>query len=72
MLCYMARLPKNTHTVRGRPTPKKEMRRFRNGLVRELKVYERKLLRQSKDEISLYKVKITQVTWRKVLRKECA
>ena len=48
MLCYMARLHKNTHTVRGRPTPKKEIRRFRNGLVRKLKVYERKLLRQSK------------------------
>ena len=39
----------NTHTVRGSPTAKKEIRRFQNGLVRELKVTEeRKLLRQSK------------------------
>ena len=38
----------NTHTVHGRHTPKKKMRRFRNGLVRELKVNERKFLRQSK------------------------
>ena len=41
----------NTHTVGGRPTAKKEIRRFRNdrnGLVRERKVNERKLLRQSK------------------------
>ena len=40
--------PTETHTVRGRLTPKKEIRRFRNGLVRERKVNERKLLRQSK------------------------
>ena len=34
MLCYMA--PSHTDTaVRGRPTPKNELRRFRNGLVRE-------------------------------------
>ena len=39
---------KNTHTVRSRPTTKREIRRFRNGLVGELKVHERKLLRQSK------------------------
>ena len=38
----------NTHTVRSRPTPKNEIRHFRNGLVRELKVDERKLLRHSK------------------------
>ena len=38
----------NKHTVRGRPSAKKEIRRFRNGLVRERKVNERKLLRQSK------------------------
>ena len=38
----------NTHTVRGRPTPKNEIRRFPNGLVCELKVNERKLLRKSK------------------------
>ena len=44
MLCYM----KPSHTVRGRPTAKKEIRRFQNGLVRERKVNERKLLRQSK------------------------
>ena len=48
MLCYMAPSHTNTHTVRGRTTAKKEIRRFRNGLVRELKVNERKLLRQSK------------------------
>ena len=48
MLCYMAPSHTNTHTVRGRPTAKKEIRRFQNGLVRELKVNERKLLRQSK------------------------
>ena len=35
MLCYMAPSHKNTQTVRGRPTPKNELRRFRNGLVRE-------------------------------------
>ena len=44
MLCYM----KPSHTVRSRPTAKKEIRRFQNGLVRERKVNERKLLRQSK------------------------
>ena len=34
MLCYMA--PSHTDTaVRGRPTAKNELRRFRNGLVRE-------------------------------------
>ena len=46
--CVTARLHTNTHIVRGRPTPKKEIRRFRNGLVRELKVNERKLIRPSK------------------------
>ena len=40
-LCYMARLRTNKHTVRGRSTPKKEIRGFRNGLVRELKVNEK-------------------------------
>ena len=45
---YMATSHTNTHTVRGRPTLKKEIRRFRNELIRELKVNERKLLRQSK------------------------
>ena len=48
MLCYMAPSHTNTHTVRSRPTTKKEIRRFQNGLVRERKVNERKLLRQSK------------------------
>ena len=48
MLCYMAPLHTNTHTVRGKPIARKEIRRFRNGLFRELKVNERKLLRQSK------------------------
>ena len=48
MLCYMKPSHTNTHTVRGRPTAKKEIRRFQNGLVRERKVNERKLLRQSK------------------------
>ena len=43
-LCYM----KPSHTVRSRPTTKKEIRRFQNGLVRERKVNETKLLRQSK------------------------
>ena len=38
MLCYMAPSHKNTQTVRGRPTAKKEIRRFRNRLVGELKV----------------------------------
>ena len=38
----------NTHTVCVRPAAKKEIRRFQNGLVRERKVNERKLLRQSK------------------------
>ena len=47
-LCYMARLHTNNHTVRGRSTPKKKLRGFRNGLVRELKVNEKLLLRQSK------------------------
>ena len=46
--CYMAPSHTNTHTVRSRPTPKNEIRHFRNGLVRELKVDERKLLRHSK------------------------
>ena len=48
MLCYMATSHTNTHTVRSRPSPKKEIRRFQNGLVQELKVNKRKLLRQSK------------------------
>ena len=48
MLCYMKPSHTNTHTFRGRPTAKKEIRRFQNGLVRERKVNERKLLRQSK------------------------
>ena len=48
MLRYMAPSRTNTHTVRGRPTAKEEIRRFQNGQVRELKVNERKLLRQSK------------------------
>ena len=34
--CVTARLHTNAHIVRGRPTPKKEIRRFWNGLVREL------------------------------------
>ena len=38
----------NTLTVRRRPTQKKEIGRFWNGLVCELKVNERKLFRQSK------------------------
>ena len=46
MLCYTKPLHTNTHTVR--PRAKKEIRRFQNGLVRECKVNERKLLRQSK------------------------
>ena len=51
MLCYLLPSHTNTQTVRSRPTAKKEIRRFRNdrnGLVRERKVNERKLLRQSK------------------------
>ena len=48
MLRYMAPSHTNTHTVRGRPTAKEEIRRFQNGQIRELKVNERKLLRQSK------------------------
>ena len=47
MLCCMATSHTNTHTVRFRPTPKKEIRRYRNGLLRGLRVNERKLLRQS-------------------------
>ena len=46
-VCYMATSHKNTPTVRNKPTPKNEGR-FRNGLVRGLKVNERKLLRKSK------------------------
>ena len=46
MLCYTKPLHTNTHTVRH--TAKKEIRRFQNGLVRECKLNERKLLRQSK------------------------
>ena len=46
--CYMAPSHTNAHTVRGRPTAKKEIRRFQNGLVREPKVNERKLLREWK------------------------
>ena len=38
MLCYMVQSRTNTHTVHGRPTAKKEIRRFRYGLVRERKV----------------------------------
>ena len=72
LLCYMATSHTNTHTVCSRPTPKKEIRHFLNGLVRELKVNERKLLRPQIDEISFQKVKITQVTWRKVQQKKCA
>ena len=45
MLCYMATSRTNTHTVRGRPTPKNKIGPFRNGLVRKLKVNEKKLLR---------------------------
>ena len=41
MLFYMAPSHTNTHTVRGKPTAKKGIRRFQNGLVRELKVNER-------------------------------
>ena len=41
--CVTARLHTNAHIVCGRPTPKREIRRFQNGLVNE-----RKLLRQSK------------------------
>ena len=41
--CVTARLHTNAHIVCGSPTPKKEIRRFQNGLVNE-----RKLLRQSK------------------------
>ena len=48
MFCCMAPSHTNTQTVRGRPTAKKEIRCFQNGLVRELKVNKRKLLRQSK------------------------
>ena len=76
MLCYLVPLHTNTHTVRSRPTAKREIRRFRNRLVRERKVNERKLLRQSKTLCSngrhqfVVKVKITQVTWRNVLQKE--
>ena len=44
--CYMAPSHTNTHTVRGRPKAKKEIRRFQNGLVREPKINERKLLRE--------------------------
>ena len=47
MLCYMAPSHTNTHSVRGRTTAKKEIRSFQNWLVRELKVNEGKLLRQS-------------------------
>ena len=48
MFCYIATSHTNTHTVHERPTPKNEIRCFQNGLVCELKVVERKLLRQSK------------------------
>ena len=48
MLCYMATSRTDTHTVRSRPSPKKERRRLQNRLLQELKVNERKLLRQSK------------------------
>ena len=37
MLCYLVPSHTNTHTVRSRPTAKKEIRRFQNGLVRERK-----------------------------------
>ena len=37
----------NAHTVRGRPTLKNDTERFRNGLVRELKEKQTKLLRDS-------------------------
>ena len=38
----------NVHTVRGRPTLKYNIECFHNGLVRELKVKQRKLSRHSK------------------------
>jgi len=41
MLCLMGPSHTNTNTVRGRPAPKTEIRRFRNGPVRELKVIHR-------------------------------
>ena len=78
MLCYMAPSHTNTQIVCGRPTTKKKISRFRNRLVRELKVKERKLLRQSKtlrlntrNRFVQIKVTITQATWRNVLQKEC-
>ena len=46
MLCYVKPSHTNTHTVGGGPAAKKEIRRFRNRLVRERKVNERRLLRQ--------------------------
>ena len=36
--CVTARLHTNAHIVRGRPTPKKEIRRFWNGLAHERKL----------------------------------
>ena len=48
MLCYVKPSHTNTHTVGGRPAAKKEIRGFQNGLVRERKVNEWRLLRQSK------------------------
>ena len=50
----------NTQTVRGRPTPKKEIRRFWNGLVRRLKVNKRKLLRQSKTLCSNWRKQVLE------------
>ena len=37
----------NAHTLRGRPTLKNDTKRFRNGLVRELKEKQTKLSRRS-------------------------
>ena len=64
MLCYMVPSHTNTHTVRGRPTAKKEIRRFRNGLVCERKVNERKLLRRSKTLIMLKLTTSVCTKWR--------
>ena len=44
MLCYMTPSHRNTHPVRGRPKAKMEIRRFRKGLVHELKVNKKEIV----------------------------
>ena len=50
-MCFMAPSHTNTYTVRGRPTAKKEIRRYRKELVHQLKVNGRKLIIETVKDI---------------------